>query len=654
MKIKTKHFIKSNYFFHYRKSMSFFITGCMICLFFACNEKDLKRKSPNGKVSLEIMNSEEGLTYEISVDGKKALLNGQLGLISQQGDLSIGSITHTEKNKNDTSYSPLYAQNSNIRNHYNELAVGFRSQDNLDMNIRFRVYNDGVAFRYEIPGQEIKNMVLEQDLTTFHFDKDYPARRIKYRDLNSDFRAEPISEIAFSKPPMVVDMGNSWLAINEAAIYDMSMMYLVNPERNTTMQSEIGYSEITLPAHTPWRVIQIGEKAKDLIESNLLLNLNKPAQKSEFSWVKPGKALSDWRNRGDTVNGFVYGTDMLSYKRMIDFASDNSIEYVTVSDGWYAEVGPTQPREGIDLQEIIEYARTRDVEILLYLDRRQNGKNNDWDLEEVLKTYHKWGIAGIKYGFLSFDYNVEDASAFGRQKFVRETWRIIKMSAKYKLFVNLHDHPVHPGGERVTWPNKITTEFGHAQQDARRSFGPRISVSVPFFNGISGPIDMSNGYYDLNELHHRLKVDKSGINSTVAGETARCMIHYTPLLMLPDNGDEYNKKADLFDFIREMPLSWDESRVLEGKPEDYIIFARRSGSDWYVAGNTDENERSFQIPLDFLGSGEYDITLYLDAPDTHYVTNKEAYEVKKIKGTKNSVLDIYMAPGGGFSMKIIK
>jgi len=264
----------------------------------------------------------------------------------------------------------------------------------------------------------------------------------------------------------------------------------------------------------------------------------------------------------------------------------------------------------------------------------------------LLRTFHEWGAAGIKYGFLSQETN-------DRKTFVDLTREITRLCAKYRMLVDFHDNPVHPGGEERTWPNRITLEYCHGQQDSRKSFGPEIAVTVPFINGLSGPLDMANGYYDLNGLQNRSKVDKNGLNSTVVGETARCLINYSPLMILPDNGDVYNQKKDLFRFIRDMPDTWDETRFLGGEPGEFIVIARRSGRNWFVAGNTNDKARRVDLKLDFLEGREYNLIRYQDTKDSHFQKNKESYEVHIGSVVKDQVLTLPMAPGGGFCIKII-
>ncbi len=600
--------------------------------------------SPGKLIKLEIRENDKSLSYNLSYRGVELITASKLGLISTDANLSRGYLLNVENSTTDQSWKPLFGKTSLIVNHYNESIFHFKTESGILLKITFRVFDDGVAFRYELPEQKEANKVLiTNDLTEFHFADDYISRGIDRNIESSEFAPKPLSKTQFSKLPLLVQTPSAWIAINEASVFDFSEAYLVNNEGKSTMSVDIGKSECNLPMKTPWRVIQLGATAGDLIASNILVNLNEPCKIEDPSWIKPGKSMWDWRNHGDTINGFVYGINEASYHRLIDFASANAVRYVLFDADWYSENGPQFPRKDLDMPEIIRYANKKKVDILLYLDRHRIGNQNKWSLEEVLKIYQQWGAKGIKYGFLGSEMS-------DRKAFVDTTRSITRLCAKYHMLVTFHDNPVHPGGEERTWPNLMAKEYCHGQQDSRRSFGPYKAVTVPFINGLSGPLDMTNGYYDLNGLKYRTKVDKKGLNSTVVGENARCFINYTPLLVLPDNGDEYNKKSDLFDFIRQMPDTWDEIRLLSGSPGEYLIVARRTGKKWFVAGNTNEQPRTIQIPLEFLGEGRYHITTFNDSANSDYIKNKESYKISTFSGVRKTIIKAQMAPGGGFCM----
>jgi alpha-glucosidase len=239
----------------------------------------------------------------------------------------------------------------------------------------------------------------------------------------------------------------------------------------------------------------------------------------------------------------------------------------------------------------------------------------------------------------------------GQEK-VLHTREVVRLCAKYKLLVNFHDNPVPPSGDTRTWPNLIAREYCHAQADAKRSYFPETAVSAAFINMLTGPLDMTNGWYDLNNAQTRFRVFQP-IPGTVAAETAKMLVYYSGLMVLPDAPEEYEKKADLFEFIKNLPDSYDELKVLGGTPDTYISMARKKGENWYIGSLTNRDERTLQIPLTFLDkSKKYKAIIYEDAPDSHYLDNKEAYQIRIIEVTPDTVLDVSLAPGGGCGIAI--
>jgi alpha-glucosidase len=373
----------------------------------------------------------------------------------------------------------------------------------------------------------------------------------------------------------------------------------------------------------------------------------------------------DWRAWGaKTEDGFVYGLDMPSWRRFIDFASKHNVSYLVLDAGWYGlefdtesdprtsrtyllvqpdpqspKLVPQQPpadwQDPIDIPDLIRYGRSKNVGIILYFNdlARQHGS-----FEETLALYRDWGAAGIKYGFMKGQ---------GQQK-VLETRKIVELCAKYHLLCDFHDGPVPPSGDRRTWPNYVSREFCHSQSDAMRSFSPSTFCEQVFVNMLAGPLDMCNGLYTLeNPALDRPKIFEN-VNSTIVAETARTMIAFSGLSILPDCPEAYEAKADLFDFLGRLPMTWDETRIQHGQIGEYITTIRRSGSEWFVASATNEQPRTLRINLDFLDPGKtYNVTLYEDAPDAHYISNREAYRVRRIVVKQGDTIDAVMAPGGG-------
>lgn len=617
----------------------------LLIILSSCDTKPLSLSSPDTSLQIIVTETNGQLQYSINTETAHIIEPSILGLETEDISFSRLEIVSSEASTYDETWPMLFGKCAEVRNHYNQLSIV--AQDSLGhiINIEMRAFDDGLAFRYTIPQQgEQKTLTVTKDLTEFNFEKDYLSHGSIKNIEHEHFHKKPTSEYGFSKLPLLVNADHHYIAINEAAVNNFSMMYLDGNATKYGMTSNIGISKCKLPLSTPWRVVQVAKRAGDLINSNILVNLNPPCKIEDTSWIKPGKSLWDWRNHGDTIGDFVYGINEESYYRFVDFAAESNFEYVLFDADWYSELGPQYPREDLDIVKIIDYAKTKDVGVLLYLDRRRKGEHNNWRIEDVLKTFSSWGVKGIKYGFLSLEIKND------RKKFVDTTRDIISLCADYKMMINFHDNPVHPGGEERTYPNRMAIEYCHAQQDARTSFTPHKAVSVPYTFGLCGALDMANGYYDLDNLQNRIKVDKKGLNSTVVSETARCMVNYSPLTILPDNGDVYRQKSDLFDYIKQMPNTWDESVFVDGTPENYIVMARRSGDLWFVAGVNNEEGRTITLNTDFLTENSYNMTQYLDAPETHYLHNKDSYTVKQATHTASQTLEISMAPGGGFAI----
>jgi hypothetical protein len=605
-------------------------------------------QSPDKNVKINVLLEEGEVYYEVFYHDKKILDKSLLGLEFRE-EIFSAELGFLEKKENytDEQWEPIYGISSSIRDHHHELMIELADEADITkrMVIRFRAFNEGVAFRYEIPEQANHNQyIITGEKTAWSFPANYTAWAVPEDIEYHNIGPVPIGQISGVKLPVTLEASHgTWMSINEAALYDYSTLLFVSSTDSLTKGLDIDEVPIMLPFHSPWRVIQLAESAPKLVESNLLLNLNASCQIDDPSWIKPGKSMWDWRSYQARVGDFVYGTNVESFKRYIDFAAENQIEYLLFDWYWRKEVVDEMP-------EIIAYADTKGVGVILYFDRWAEGFR-DWTLEEKLPIYKSWGAKGIKYGFLGLEPEVKER---GRTYFVQRTHEIIQLCAQHEMLVNFHDNPMPPTGERRTWPNMITREYCWAQQDRRSSFEPITAVTVPFVNNLSGPLDKANGFYDLNNLQNRLAVDKNGLNSTVVSETARCLVMWSPLLILPDHGEAYQAKADLFAFIKNMPATWDETIGLAGYPGEFITVARRTGNDWFVGTVNNESAREIELVMDFLPPGNYEATIFADTPDTHFKTNKEAYQISQQLVYPNETLTIKMAPGGGHCLWIKK
>lgn len=436
------------------------------------------------------------------------------------------------------------------------------------------------------------------------------------------------------------------MAIHEAAIIEYAPFTLINRKQNRFILEQECASEKT-SIRTSWRTFILGDKSGDLLESDLLINLNEPCKIEDTSWIKPGKSMWDWRVCGyKTADGFEYGLNTISHKRFIDFAAANNIQNLLIDADWYGpefdeNSDPLKAREGVNIDECLAYANEKGVGIILYLNDVGAKK---FGLERVLKQFADWGVIGVKYGFMN---------GMPKEK-VENTRRVVELCAKYKLMVDFHDNPIAPSGDRRSYPNLVTKEFCHAQSDSKKSYWPETVVTATFVNMVAGPLDMTNGWFDLNGAFRngRKKVFQE-IPGTVAAEVAKLIVVYTGLMVLPDAPEEYLKKDDLFNCVRKMPASFDSFKVLDGEIGEFITVTRQAGNDWFVGSLTNRKARNLEIKLDFLQPyKKYKATLYEDTANTHFETNKESYQVREVDVTSKSVINANLASGGGHSIWI--
>lgn len=596
--------------------------------------------SPDGEIVCQLFLIDGKLSYNMSVRGKKVLQKSNLGLRFDK-PVFVAGLDFVKENRTsiDEVWNPLYGKSAVVHDHCNQLNAEFTDPLNPQsvLEIQFRLYNDGLAFRYALPLQpKLKGALVVEEETTFHFAADFTAWSVLEDIEWANPGPLPISEHNRVKLPVTIDTGHDcWLSVNEAALFNYSPPIFTSKYNKRVKTFAIDTVPVVLPFKTPWRVIQVAKDAAKLVESNILINLNEPSKIEDTSWIVPGKCMWDWRCKGAKWGDFRYGIDEESFKRYIDFAAENNIKYVLYDAAWRVSMAAKMPK-------LIQYAESKGVGVCLYFDRQKSYKNIQ--LEEVIETYADWGVKGIKYGFLVREPEVKEK---GMTYFVQRGQEIVELCAKYKMSINFHDNIYHPSGDERTWPNILAREYCWANQDHRDAFLPVTAVTVPFVNNLSGGLDITNGFFDLNNLHDRDVVDKKGLYSTVVSETARCMVMWAPMLILADHGDAYSAKADLFEFIKQMPDTWDETLGIAGYPGEFITVARRTGAEWFVATVNNEEKRELNFALDFLGDGNYQMTVYADAPDADFKTNKEAYQISTKQVKKGDEIDVKMAAGGG-------
>ena len=630
-----------------KKGAVLFFLG--IFLTTGCKPPVASLTSPANKIEVRFRLEKGNPMCDILYDGRYLTIDSPLGLDLGKGSL-LGGYTFQgmEHSSRDTIWHPVIGKNSTVRDHYNEYRIHLSARGGQlrRLDIIFRLYDEGVALRYLVPQQEGPDtFTIMADRTSWHFLQapTWWAANGERANLGPLPLDSMQGEVHL---PFLARLSDTlWVAIHEAALYHHAPFLLGRGEGNTLtarMSPSKGHTGIP----TSWRVMFIAPHPGRFLESDLLKNLNPPCRIADPSWIRPGKSMWDWRVWGYTApDGFGYGLNTVSHKRFVDFAAKHKIRYMLLDADWYGpefdkHSDPTRARKGIDIEDFMAYAHNKGVDVILYLNDVGARK---YGLDTILSRFRQWGAAGVKYGFMRGQ---------GQEK-VLHTRHVVERCAHYHLLVDFHDNPIPPTGDIRTWPNLIVREYCHSQADAKHSYWPETAVTAAFINMLAGPLDMDNGWFDLNHAQERVRVFEP-IPATVAAEAAKMVVFWAGLMVLPDAPEEYERKADLFRFIEELPDRYDEIRVLQGSPESHIVIARRKGNNWYAGALTNRQGRTIILPLSFLGQGRYSATLYEDAPDSHFLNNKESYRIRSREVTATDTLNITLAPGGGCGIRFLR
>ncbi len=605
--------------------------------------------SPGGDVTIICELADGRPAYSVRYRGRTVVDSSPLGLAFGT-DAPAWTMAGREPGDVDSRWEPVFGKRSTVRNRYRSLRVSLAraAGEPAAMDIVFRAYDDGAAFRYVVGPRDTEpaTVTIAGDRSAFNL----PAGSTGWC-YNREHRPKGPFSLKDTggglQLPVLVDAGDgAWLAVAEAALYGFPPFRPTTAKGSAAVGVEIDTAAVQTPFATPWRVVMLGDHPGRLVDSDLMANLNPPCKNEEFTWLKSGVSFWDWRAIGYRADdGFVYGQDFETWKRFIDLGAETGVPFLLIDANWYGpefsgESDPFTGGKSGQVRRAIDYGKKKGVGLVLYLNHVAGKK---FGTEKIVAAYAKWGAAGIKYGFMR--------GLRGRDK-VNYTRKIITACAKNRLSVNFHDGPVPPSGDERTWPNCQTREYCHAQSDAKRSFSPGTFILQAYVNNLMGPIDMDNGMFDLNNAMAPRPRVFAQVYSTIVAEAARTLIIYSGLTVIPDAAGFYRKHGELFGFIAAQKQPWRESRTLAGEMGEYIVTMRRTGDTFLVAAATDEEARTVGIPLDFLPDGEYATVIHRDAADAHYKTNREAYETEKRAATAKDTIEAAMAPGGGFCMTI--
>ena len=625
-------------------SLLLILTGLSIQNLSAQEAKSIA--SPNKNLTITIQLDKDGmLSYSFNAFKQAAILNSPMGY-SAENSVTVPSsgwaIENSEQHSVISVWKPVWGKRSVVPDEYNELILNLIGPDATKLQhlrLEVRAYNDGVAFRYSVPDEERNSLIAISELTAWHFADDYTAWF--YNGENANIGPVKLSENNAKRLPVMTVKASDklYMAIHEANLATGDPLVLQSAKGSTTFSVVSNPGTLKAGFQSAWRVILCGKTPGTMVDSHMIELLNPPAV-GDFSWVKPGVAVWDWRIDGAQVDGFTYGMNYPSWVRMVDFAAENNIRYLVLDANWYgpeheAKSDPLKGDKVNDVKKLLQYGKEKGIGIWLYLNDVGGRK---FPIEQTLKQYGDWGAAGIKYGFMRG--NPTEKNVWTR--------KITELCAQNHLLCDFHDGPVHPYGQMRTFPNAITREYCHAQLDGHHVFVPSTFVTTVFVNMLSGPIDMNNGMFDLRQGKTTRVDENQPVPSTLVSEAARTLIVFSGATIIPDIPEYYRKYPDLLKFIASQKMPWQESKTLSGEIGEYIVEARQATDGvWLVGAATNESPRELDIPLSFLKRGKYDVTIIQDGDNAHYLTNREVLKSEKKTMKPSETVKVKLAAGGG-------
>ena len=631
--------------------------------------------SPDERIQLLTTEENGQVSYSVTFNKKPLIGKSRLGVILNK-DAFAGPVEVTKgtTTTHDETWKTVWGQKSEHRDHYSQLTLELTEKDKpkRKMEVILRAYNDGVAFRYVYPEQpNLPKADLKKELSAVSIISEKPVawHPASSTSLVNDASFDQLRKSC--RTPFTVKLADdAFVSLHEAGVVNSSdaTLSLGQDKRTLTFKSSCKQGTGTV---SPWRTIQIADKAGDLVASSLIPNLNAPRKVADTSWIKTGVSLWDWRCHGGKADdGFIYGINTASYIRYIDFAAKNNIPFLIIDAEWYGpersvESDPTttinDEKHNVDMEKISTHAKEKGVGIWLYINDKAL---KNFDMDRTFSQYQKWGIVGIKHGFLGGGNQVKNAFSV----------KVLEKCAEYQIMYNLHE-PNKPTGLARPYPHYLSNEYVNSMLDSatRPAATPSEMCTFPVTHNLGGPVDRSCGLFDMDQSIARDKVHKQ-IPSTVVSQVAQCLVIHSGILTLPDMPDAYKRKSELFEFITKLPMTYDDTKVLDMEIGNHITIARRSGETWFVASLADEAGRKTDITLDFLKEGQtYDVTFYEDAADAHYqfpgsankreavknklpfepvATKRERYQVRKATVKKGDTITANIAPGGGHAMWI--
>jgi hypothetical protein len=679
-------------------------------------------KSPNGEFLFHFYLQNDGTpTYQLSYKNKEVVKPSKLGLELVNDKKSLLNdfvIAGTNTSSFDETWTPVWGEVKNIRNHYNELAVTLDQKDTQrQLIIRFRLFDDGLGFRYEFPSQ--KNLVyftlkeertqfaMTGDHTAFWLPGDYDTQEYDYttcklteiRGLMSKAITDNVSQKSFSPTGVQTSLmmkaaDGLYINLHEAALINYGCMHLNLDDKNMIFESWITPNvngekgNLQAPFTTPWRTIIISDDAREILASKMTYNLNEPCKIKDPSWIKPVKYVGVWWEMITGKSSWAYTDDLPSVqlgitdytkvkpngrhgattekvKRYIDFAAQNGFDAVLVEGwniGWEDWFGNSKdyvfdfvtPYPDFNVQEVRDYAKSKGVKMIMHHETSSSIRNYERHMDTAYKFMKANGYDAVKSGYVG---PILPRGENHYSQFTNNHYLYaIEKAADYKIMVNAHE-AVRPTGIARTYPNMIGNESARGTE--YQAFGGSKANHVtilPFTRLLGGPMDFTPGIFEM-DISKVNPNNHSHVNSTLANQLGLYVTMYSPLQMAADLPENYDRFLDAFQFIKDVAVDWDDSKYLEAEPGEYITVARKAkGTDkWFIGNVNGENPRTSNLSLDFLDPKKsYVATIYSDGKDAHYKTNPQSYTIKKVKVTSKSKLTMHSVSGGGYAISIVE
>ena len=654
--------------------------------------------------------------YALTYKDRAVVLPSRLGFELKNAPSLLDGFTlrSAERSSFDETWEPVWGETATIRNHYNELAVTLEQQGRV-LIVRFRLYDDGLGLRYEFPEQpQLRHFTLREERTEFAMTGDHTAFWIpgNYYTQEFEYTVSKLSEIRHLLPEAMRTSGTPdgpfsptgvqtslqmksddglYINLHEAALVDYPCMHLDLDDRTFVFRSHLtpdargDKGHLQAPCVTPWRTVMVSDDARDILASNLILNLNEPCAYEDTSWIKPVKYMGVWWEMITGKSSWAYtslpsvqlgktdfskckpngrhGANNENVKRVIDFAAEHGFDQVLVEGwniGWEDWAGHQKdyvfdfvtPYPDFDIRMLNDYAHRKGIRLMMHHETSSSTRNYERHMDRAYQLMNEYGYTAVKSGYVGpiLPYGEHHYGQWCNNHYLYA----VKKAAEYRIMVNAHE-ATRPTGLCRTYPNLIGNESARGTE--YQAFGgtrPHHVTILPFTRLQGGPMDYTPGIFCM-DLSTFAPGNRSKVNATLCNQLALYVTMYSPLQMAADLPEHYEKYMDAFQFIKDVAVDWDESRYLAAEPGAYIVAARRAKgrSEWFVGGVTNEEARTMELAFDFLDPGrEYVATLYADAPDADYATNPESYRIRSGRVDARSRLSVWMGRGGGFAISL--